>query len=67
MPACRDTELAEYAAHVGGDGPLADVELGGDLFIEAPECHERRDLELPGSEDLGQFRRVRPPPVPPPA
>jgi hypothetical protein len=58
---CGDTELAEYVVHVGGDGPLADVELGGDLLVEAPEGHERRDLELPGSEDLGQCRRVRTP------
>ena len=42
---CRDAELAEYAAHVGVDGPLADVELGGDLLVRAPERHERRNLE----------------------
>jgi hypothetical protein len=42
---CGDTELAEYVVHVGGDGPLADVELGGDLLVKAPERHERRNLE----------------------
>jgi hypothetical protein len=40
-----ETPSLQNTPCTGDDGPLADVELGGDLLVKAPERHERRNLE----------------------
>jgi hypothetical protein len=51
-----DTEFGEDPAQVGGDRPFADVKLVSDLFIQASQGHEPRDLEFAFSQ---QFKGIR--------
>src|ERR671917_437971 len=55
----RDAELGEDVAHVAGDGPVADHELGGDLAVGPPRGDQGEHLQLAPGEPAGSGRRER--------
>src|SRR4029078_8773787 len=54
----RDAELREEVAHVAGDGPVADEELGGDGAVRLAPGDQDENLELASGQAIRKRRRL---------